>query len=77
MTKVIEVEGIGKVEVEFSLKANREIQIKGKDVLVRMKEFPPQSTPGAGYIVAVCSSSPETAPSTSAMGQCRSSSRRP
>jgi len=52
MTKVIEVEGIGKVEVEFSLKANREIQIKGKDVLVRMKEFPPQSTPGAGYIVS-------------------------
>ena len=51
MSKVIEIEGIGKVEVEFSLRANREIQIRGKDVLVRMGEFQKQSTPGTGYIV--------------------------
>ena len=50
-SKILEVENFGKVEIDFSLKANRQIQTNGTQALVAMRAMQPGVVAMTGYFV--------------------------
>lgn len=50
-SKTLEVENFGKVEIDFSLKANRQIQMNGTQALVAMRVMQPGVVAMTGYFV--------------------------